>query len=1099
MKVPLVSISTLLIAHHLFVGLCAAVEPTPEPQEPKISAASAEGEQAMKGFRVPAGLEVKLFAAEPLVANPVAFCLDERGRVYVCESFRQSKGIEDNRGHDHWLDDDLAAQTVEDRLAYIQKHIKDKGIEYTRQDDRVRLLEDTDGDGVADKASVFANRFNSIVEGTGAGVLARRGNVYFTCIPKLWLLRDEDGNGQAEVRKPLHHGYGVRFAFRGHDLHGLCLGPDGKLYYSVGDRGYNVTAGGKTLADPESGAVFRCNLDGSDLEVFATGLRNPQEVAFDDYGNLFTGDNNSDSGDQARWVYVVEGGDSGWRMAYQYLGDRGPFNREKIWHPHHEGQPAYIVPPIANFASGPSGLAFYPGTGLPEHFKGRFLLCDFRGGPANSGVRSFRVKPKGAGFDLVDAEESIWKVLATDVDFGPDGAIYVSDWVNGWNGEGKGRIYRFADPTKATDPTVLEVQKLLAEDLSKKSSAELVKLLSHADRRVRQEAQFALVDKSACAELIRTASDADSQLARIHAIWGLGQVARQPGETSQGIGGVVPLLKDEDAEIRAQAANVLGEAKYARAAEKLVPLLKDENSRVRYFAALSLGKLKHAAAIDPILEMLAANEDRDPMLRHAGIMALTWAGDAKSLAAAARHHSPSARIGVAVSLRKQKSPQVADFLGDVDPRVSLEAARAIHDVPIPEAMPQLAALAARATQSDPLLRRVLNANFRLGAAENAAAVAGIAARRDTPDAMRIEALRMLAAWDKPSSRDRVLGMWRPLAKREPGVAAAALQYALPGIVSGPPRVAAEGAKIAASLGIQEVGPALVAILEDKSRAGALRADALAALATLRHSKLANLVRAALKDENPEVRAAARNSLAQTDPAVAIELLDAAVQFGEFVERQLALATLANMTQPGTDAIILKALELLAAGEMPAPARLDVLEAANRRASPKIKSQLARYEAARPKDDPLAPFAETLSGGNAERGKQIFFERSQVSCVRCHKVGGVGGDVGPDLTKIAVDMKPDYLLESLVLPSKTIAKNFDTVVLVTSDGLVHTGIVRQEDDEQIRLITAEGKPVSVPKAEIEERKAGKSSMPDDLVGKLTKPELRDLLEYLSSLR
>src|SRR6185369_415652 len=152
-----------------------------------------------------------------------------------------------------------------------------------------------------------------------------------------------------DQRKSLSYGYGVRYNFLGHDLHGLRFGPDGKLYFSIGDRGLHVqTREGRILDNPDSGSVLRCELDGSNLELFATGLRNPQELAFDDFGNLFTGDNNSDSGDQARWVHVVEGGDSGWRMAYQYLPDRGPFNREKIWHPQEEGQPAYIVPPVTN-------------------------------------------------------------------------------------------------------------------------------------------------------------------------------------------------------------------------------------------------------------------------------------------------------------------------------------------------------------------------------------------------------------------------------------------------------------------------------------------------------------------------------------------------------------------------------------------------------------------------------------------------------------------------------------------------------------------------------------------------------------------------------
>jgi quinoprotein glucose dehydrogenase len=1076
--------------------------PPQPPEEPKIAEASNEGQQALAGFRVPRGLKPELWAAEPLLANPVAFCIDNRGRIFVCETFRQKRGIEDNRDHAHWLDDDLAAQSIADRLAYIKKHLGDEANNYAKFDDRVRLLEDTDGSGRANKSTVFADRFNGILDGTAAGVLFNRGNLYLTCIPNLWLLKDTDGDGRADLRNSLSTGYGVRFAFRGHDMHGLVIGPDGRLYFSIGDRGLNVERDGRHLINAESGSVLRCELDGSNLELFATGLRNPQELAFDDYGNLFTGDNNSDSGDQARWVHLVEGGDSGWRMAYQYFSDRGPFNREKLWHSQHDGQPAYIVPPVANIASGPSGLAYYPGTGLPEHFQGRFLLADFRGGPANSGVRSFRVQPKGASFELIDAEQEIWNVLATDVDFGPDGAIYLTDWINGWNGEGKGRIYKFSSPELAHSAAVQEVKQLLADGFAHRSTAELVKLLSHADHRVRMESQFALVDKKATSELAAVAKANTNQHARIHAIWALGQLHRRSGlNTSNPFAALLAsLLDDNDTEVRAQAANVSGNCRQFGAFEKLVSRLTDESSRVRLFVAQGLGKLGRKEAIEPLIALLAANDDRDPVLRQAAVMGLVGSscGDAANLLSFVKNPSAAVRMGLLLALRRLESAHVASLLDDTDPRIVVEATRAIYDTPIPAALPKLADLLSRGSQDDALLRRVLAANFRLGTAANAQAIATYAARSDAPTAMRVEALSLLGVWARPSGRDRVLGMWRPIAERSRESAADALRKNLAGALIGPEAVRVKAGRVAADLGIKEVIPELHKLLADKSESADARASALPALMALQDPDLEVVVRRALADDSSAVRAAARTLLSQRGAPDSLNLLSDAAATGDRIERQAALAALGAITDSAANAVLSSALDDLLAGKYPPAAHLDLLTAAAQRDDSALNAKLSQWEARRAANDPLAPYAECLEGGDAARGRQLFFERTQLSCVRCHKVGETGGDVGPELTKIAMDKKRDYLLEAIVTPDKTVAKNFETIVVLDTDGQQHTGILRQESDEKLVLITPEAKLVTIAKANIEARKAGKSSMPEDLLKHLNKAELRDLVEFLASL-
>lgn len=1075
------------------------------PAPPLVAEASNEGELALQQITVPQGLEVDLVAAEPMVANPVALWIDDHGRIYVCETFRQVQAVTDNRKHSkEWVDDDLAALTVADREAYHRKHLGAKVKAFTEVDDRIRVLDDTNGDGRPDSATVFADGFNSIVEGTGAGVLAHGRDVFYTNIPHLWRLRDTDGDGKADERTSFGSGFGVKVAYRGHDMHGLTIGPDGRLYWSIGDRGYHVTLpDGRVLSDPRSGAVFRCELDGSNMEVFATGLRNPQELAFDDFGNLFTGDNNSDSGDKARWVYLVRGGDSGWRMHYQYLGDRGPFNREKIWYPNDPETPAYVVPPIMNFSDGPSGLTYYPGTGLPEKYSGTFFLCDFRGGAGKSGVRALKATPKGAGFEAVDEGEFVWQVLATDCDFGPDGALYVTDWVNGWDGLGKGRIYKVFDPTLARSPLVLEVKRLLAEGMAERPAVELASLLRHADRRIRQAAQFELVARSCVAELVHAATQGKGIFERLAGMWGLGQLARRgdAAASEAAVSALIALLDDAESEVQCQASRLLAEALHGRPSgqasavvNRLIALLEHDNLRVRFFAAEALGQLGDRAAFEPLLAMLAANADHDRFLRHAGIMGLVGVAGPSELASVASHQNPSVRLAAVVALRRLESPAVADFLGDTDDRIVLEAARAIHDVPIVEALPHLAALAEARVTSDPLLRRIVNANNRLG---NAEAVAAIAARDDAPEVVRRIALRALENWGKPAPRDPVHSGWWPLAPRAPSPAAAALRSVLPKVFA-VPELREYAARAATALGMPEASRALIDLLADPGQPGAARADALAALAQIGSPSLPDLIEGGLRDASPVVRSTARDLVARKDPERAIPLLAKAIESGDPCEAQAALDTLASLPSPDADAMLAELMERLVTGTIPMVLRLELVEAARRRTAPVVKERLSRYESTRLQEDPADAFRECVAGGDADRGRQIFFERVEVSCVRCHRVGGVGGDVGPNLSAIGTKPRP-YLLEAIVDPNRAIAEGFDTIVVITDEGLSHSGIVKAQDDTTITLMNADGKIVVVEKDSIDEQVPGRSSMPADIMKQLTPRELRDVVEYLSTLK
>jgi putative membrane-bound dehydrogenase-like protein len=674
---------------------------------------------------------MQTFASEPLVSDPVAFDIDAQGRFFVAESERQERGIEDNRTSSWWLLDDLTAQTVADRLAYYEKW-KDKregGMDYYRKyADRIRRIEDTDGNGSADRVTNYSRDFRDPLDGTGAGVLVDGDRVLYTCIPSLWQFRDKNDDGVADTTDALSTGYGIRTALRGHDMHGLVIGPDGRIYWSIGDRGYRVaTREGGTLFDPKTGAVFRCRPDGSELEIYASSFRNPQELAFNEYGDLFTGDNNSDGGDSARFVFVMPFGQTGWDMNYQTLegaNHRGPWSQERIWHVRDQPDreyPAWSLPPLAFVGNGPSGLAYAPGTGLPAAWDHRFFLCDFLGSESHSGIIAVKVQMKGAGYEVTESKQFALGLLATDVAFGFDGRIYASLWGGGWLSTGKGRIVSIFDPATSGTPLVAQTRTILTQDIKGVSTDQLIALLQNRDQRVRQRAQFELAARggSSTLQLLALAQAGPpavenqrlAQLAQIHAIWALGMQAQgircDRVQKPDPLLPVISLLDHEDAEIRAQAARTLGESGRVDAAKKLVEHLVDENTRVRAACALACARLapKASALFAEAVPLLSAalfeNDNADPFLRHALATALAACADPKALQTLSVDQFESVRLGALLAMRRNADPMIANFLFDPDMRLAAEAARAIWDVPIERAAESLATAAGRLAEWRP--------------------------------------------------------------------------------------------------------------------------------------------------------------------------------------------------------------------------------------------------------------------------------------------------------------------------------------------------------------------------------------------------------------
>jgi quinoprotein glucose dehydrogenase len=1073
----------------------------------RVMPASDEGEAAMKAFRLAPGFKAELFAAEPHVANISGFDIAPDGKVYVVEVFRRrGGGVLDMRTLPAWLDDDLASRTVADRIALVRRRLAPQDVRAMEvESDRVRLVEDRDGDGRADHAAVFADGFRKLEDGTAAGVLALGGDVFFANIPNLWLLRDEDNDGKADTRKALHTGFGVHFNISGHDLHGLRLGPDGRVYFSVGDRGFSVTTpDGRVISNPDSGAVLRCEPDGSGLELFHTGLRNPQDLAFDEHGNLFTADNNSDGGDASRWVHVVEGGDSGWRTGYQwhdFPSARGPWNNERLWDVKSDVPAAYVLPPLANpDIAGPSGMTYTPGTGMPPDWENRFLVVDFRGGATQSGIWGLKNKPRGASFELVESKKLIWGVLPTDVEFGYDGGVYFSDWVDGWVPMGKGRLYRIAHEKARNDPAVAEARGLMRVRFGSTAVGDLARLLGHADVRVRVAAQLELARRRAFAALAEVATGDERRLARLHAIWGLRRMEAPPADA---VAFYRPLLKDPDPEVRAQVAAALGNHGPAASTE-LLSLFHDPEDRVKFVAATAMSRIGIECTAEAVA-LLRQNDNRDPYLRHAAVLALAGRDDVHKMLKASEDPSPAVRLGIALALRRLKRPEVARFLDDPDPAIALEAARAINDTPIDEATGDLAAVAARASGPgagkvrELILMRALNANFRVGTATSAAVLARFASRADVPDFLRVEALKMLGDWGKPATRDRVTGIYHPVPARDPQVAFDAVRPVLSDLLRNAPdpvRVAAAGLVAGAGLSDTTV---LGEIVRNPKFSGAVRAAALEALVRQNSPDLVAAVEAAMADKDAVLRRAA--ILASAGLPEGVARLRKLVAGGPPRDQQAAFAALATMGEgPAVEALLLEALDRLLANQVAPEARLDLVAAAeSRQASSAVAAKLKQYRDSFPQDDPLAAYRDTLVGGDREWGRRIFQERTDVQCLRCHSIKGEGGTAGPDLAGIGKKQSREYLLESILFPAQRIAPGFETVVVRVNNGDTFAGVLKSEDAKELVLIDPEKGELRIPTGTITGRRGGQSAMPSDIAAPLSKHDLRDLVEFLASLK
>ena len=409
--------------------------------------------EELKKLQVADKLEVTLFASEPMLVNPCDMDIDARGRVWISEGANYRK----------WSNPPLRPEG-----------------------DRIVILEDTNGDGAADKSKTFYQD-PSINSALGICILGNK--VIVSCSPHVFVFTDSDGDDKADKREVLFTG--IRGAQHDHGVHAFVFGPDGKLYFNMGNdgrqierpvsspeiplhgpvpkmeskpvvdvAGNTVTANGKPY---RQGMVFRCNLDGSEFETLGHNFRNNYEVCVDSFGTLWQSDNDDDGNFGVRINYVMEFGNfgyqdeltgAGWGEAWKKANAKAKLPDDQKWRFHwHQDDPG-VVPNLLNTGAGsPCGILAYEGDLIVKSYWPTPIHCD--AGPRV--VRAYPVQPKGAGYEakivnILSSSDSWFR--PSDACVAPDGSLFVADWndpgVGGHNmGDNKaeslrGRVYRVA-------------------------------------------------------------------------------------------------------------------------------------------------------------------------------------------------------------------------------------------------------------------------------------------------------------------------------------------------------------------------------------------------------------------------------------------------------------------------------------------------------------------------------------------------------------------------------------------------------------------------------------------------------------------------------
>lgn len=1045
--------------------------------------AQVDAQSSAKLIKPADGLEATLWAHEPMVINPTTIDIDSRGRVWVTEG-----------------------------LNYRLHRNTGRNMERLPDADAIKILEDTDHDGKADKVTVFADKIFPIPMGIAIEEHYDTSGKYTGCkvfvgnSPNLLVLEDTDGDDKADVRYPLLTGFGGIDS--DHGVHGMTLGIDGKLYFTHGDGCCSVQPdgtdrvqnfdvkdkSGRHVSTDQLATTLRVNRDGTNFEILADRQRNNYETSQDSYGTLFTSDNDDDGRRGSRVIWIMDGGRYGYRTPGSPLhwGEDVPGN----------------VPKLVGTGNGsPCGIFAYEGTLFGKENIGSLLEAD----AGTRQINWFPLTRHGASY------QTVHKVFLTSDDpwFRPvdaaaahDGSVFVADWYDAGVGghafrdQTTGRIYRVKPKNhelalEKPDFSTVDglINALRSPATATRDTAR--RLLTHR----KDESQKVI------AELFSN-STTDSRL-RARALWVWHAISGDPVLS-------YAIVKQDDARIREQAVRMLG----------------------RDVSRMGIVKLRDHATYPPVLAeshletLLGLVNDPDAGVRRELIISLRdvptpKAGQAlRDLAAQWDGHDRWYLEALGLALEKREPEFISSlFDGKLFGEMNVSELAKQSGLALPPYFPTDRSEAFIPTGQPSLpsnpLTKTLGLAWRLHRSESLPLLARIQPElqsaeiqqawddvmRQMKDAKAAEILAGLAIQSEDAVRTRQImdlisekleSDWSSAKNNQDMMRLVRKGLEQTGLM-------VQAVRLASSTGNSDLIGLTKKLFEQRSTTEAVKIAVLQALVANKAPEAKEKIEWLINEtRNSDVSSELAESAVRHIPAV----------FGGMAQKKL-IEQLKDSQLPLP--IRRESLRTLAANVNGARKILEMAEKSELPEELKTEATTTLYAHSqrniREAAEKILPPPRTADGrmlppiyelvrreGNAEQGEKVFFREAANSCSGCHRVGGRGRWVGPDLSTIGVKYGREELLQSILNPSAAVGYNYRPYVLALKDGRVITGLPIEETGSAITIKTADGKLERVLRNEIEESRISPISlMPEGLAQTMKDSELVDLLTYLGTLK